>query len=116
MGYDTSFRGTFSLSRPLTIAEKRKIDALNEGDQKVGPGGHCDWEINEDGTELRHNGSENSYDYVQWIRYIADTHLAPIGVKLNGMVEWDGAEQGDAGLIIAKDNVVTTKRAKISYE
>lgn len=115
MGYSTTFIGSFTLSRSLTIAELRQIEALSKGDFPFNSG-YCDWEVTEDGAGLAHNGSEKSYDYTDSIRHLCAKVFAPMGVLVNGEVKWEGEENGDMGLIVVEDNVVTTKRAKITFE
>lgn len=83
---------------------------------KTQPGLWCDWVPNELGDMIEHNGNEKSSCYVEWIEYLIINFLQPWGYSLNGTVTWDGEEQGDAGKIVIKDNVVKILKAKIVYE
>ena len=79
------------------------------------PGLWCQWVPNEEGTAIEWNGIEKFYEYVPWIKYIIENFLKPWGYVLNGEVTWEGEDQGDMGKIIIKNNVVTTKVAKVTY-
>ena len=80
------------------------------------PGLWCQWTPNEDGTEIEWDGGEKFYNYVEWLKYLIKNFLAPWGYSLNGEVQWSGEESGDLGIIVVKNNKVTTKRAKITFE
>lgn len=80
------------------------------------PGLWCQWRPSEDGREIVWDGGEKFYNYVEWIDYLIENFLEPWGIKVNGEVEWQGEERDDRGLIVVKDNVVTTKRAKVTWE
>jgi hypothetical protein len=80
------------------------------------PGLWCQWVPSEDGKEIVWNGSEKFYYYVEWIQFIIKHFLTPWGKVLNGEVEWQGEERDDRGLIVIKNNKVTTKKAKVSWE
>lgn len=83
---------------------------------KTQPGLWCQWRPNEDGTEIEWDGGEKFYNYVEWIKYIIEKILAPKKYKLNGEVEWQGEDSRDIGIIVIKNNVVTTKRGRITYD
>jgi hypothetical protein len=53
---------------------------------------------------------------VEWLDYLIENFLEPWGIKVNGEVEWQGEERDDRGLIVVKDNEVTTKRPKVTWE
>ena len=123
MGYYTGFSGQFNLDKPLTVEQKKTLEDFAEerhgGDwhpHEGMPGLWCDWVPNEDGTALEWNGAEKFYDYVPWIKYLIENFIKPWGLTVNGEVEWEGEESGDLGLIVVKDNVVTTKEGKVVYE
>jgi hypothetical protein len=75
------------------------------------PGLWCDWVPNTEGTEILHSGMEKSYNYVEWIKYLIKHFLGPWGYKLNGEVIWQGEDMMDRGIIIIKNNVVSTRLA-----
>lgn len=80
------------------------------------PGLWCQWVPNEEGTAILWNESEKFYNYTEWLEYIIDNFLAPFGYVLSGEVKWEGEEHSDIGLIIVKDNRVTTKAGHIVYK
>ncbi len=73
------------------------------------PGLWCQWTPNEDGTCIQWDGGEKFYDYVKWMAYIIENFLEPWGIVANGNIRWVGEDSSDRGVIIVKDNVVTTK-------
>jgi hypothetical protein len=79
------------------------------------PGLWCQWIPTDDGSELVWNGGEKFYNYVEWLDYLIDKILAPRGYTLNGECQWFGEERDDVGVIIVKNNVVTTKVGKLTY-
>lgn len=76
------------------------------------PGLWCQWNPSDDGTEIIWDGSEKFYNYVEWIEYLITNFLKPWGYKLNGIVEWQGEERSDTGVIQIVDNEVTTHSGK----
>jgi hypothetical protein len=80
------------------------------------PGLWCQWVPNEDGTGIEWDGGEKFYSYVEWLDYLIYNFLAPWGYILNGEVEWQGEDRDDRGLIVVKNNEVTTKIGRIVYE
>ena len=70
----------------------------------------------QDNDCIEWDGGEKFYDYVEWLKYLIDELLKPWGYVLNGEVNWEGESRDDMGIIICKDNVVTTKTAVITYE
>ncbi len=79
------------------------------------PGLWCQWTPSSDGTCIDWDGGEKFYSYTEWITYLIKHFLAPWGYKLNGIVEWNGEEQGDMGRIVITDNAVTTQFATITW-
>lgn len=80
------------------------------------PGLWCQWEITEDGTELRWDGGEKFYNYIEWLRYYIKHFFSKWGVLLNGEIYWEGEDSEDLGKIVVKDNVVKTLTGKVTYE
>jgi hypothetical protein len=76
----------------------------------------CDWIPTDDGLFIEWNGGEKFYNYVEWITYIVDKILKPHGYILSGEVTWQGEDSYDRGMIVAKDNVITTKTGRWIYE
>jgi len=75
----------------------------------------CQWVPNETGTAIEWDGGEKFYEYVKWLDYIIAKFLKPWGYVLNGEVEWEGQDSKDKGLLIVKDNVVTTRSGRTVY-
>ena len=80
------------------------------------PGLWCQWIPTDDGSELVWDGGEKFYNYVEWLDYLIDKILAPRGYTLNGECQWFGEERDDVGVIIVKNNKVTTKVGKLVYD
>jgi hypothetical protein len=80
------------------------------------PGLWCQWVPTENGDGIEWDGSEKFYHYTEWLSYLIEHFLKPWGYVLNGEVEWFGEDRDDRGMIIVKDNNVSTKLAKISWE
>lgn len=123
MGYTTDFYGQFDLDKPLTVAQnKTLIDFADERhggnmqSDKDKPGFYCQWVPNADGTAIEWDGGEKFYEYVEWIRYIITNFIEPWGLKLNGDVEWRGEDGDDMGLLSIKDNVLTVKQGRVTYD
>lgn len=125
MGYTTDFDGTFKITPTLApelkevmqhFSETRRCTPQTPNDPPAGqPGLWCNWEPNEDGTEIRWNEAEKFYHYVDWLQYLIDTFLSPNGHLLNGEVTWEGESSDDLGKIIVVDNVMTVQEGKIIY-
>ena len=49
-------------------------------------------------------------------KLLIEKFLKPWGYTLNGQVEWSGEESGDLGLLVVKDNVVSTRIGKVTYD
>lgn len=109
MGYTTEFKGHFDIAPKLDLDTYQALVTLADGDQKVGPGGYCQWEPTEDGLHLQWDGIEKFYNYVEWLEYTIKNVLAPKGYVLSGSVDWQGEETGDVGTITVKGNVVSSK-------
>lgn len=82
------------------------------------PGLWCQWvyEIDKDGFGIEWDQNEKFYNYEEWLVYIIDHFLKYWGYTLNGQVEWRGEDDTDLGLIVVKDNVVSTKSGKVTYD
>jgi hypothetical protein len=83
---------------------------------KTQPGLWCQWRPSDDGTCIEWDGGEKFYRYVEWLQYIIKNFLAPKRYVLNGEVEWRGESWSDSGVIVAKDNAITIKRATFIEE
>ncbi len=110
MGYSTYFTGSFKLNKPAN-AETRKIlkDILEDSENVPGgdaPGFYCQWSLNDDGTEIEHDGGEKFYNYIEWAEWI-HKWLIGRGYEMTGNVQWSGEEGGDIGTIVAtKEKII----------
>jgi len=105
----------------VLYSDKTYSDIYAENDRRIEngecqPGLWCQWVINEDGTELVWDGGEKFHEYTEWVKYLIKHFFEPWGIKLNGEVRWSGEDYEDKGLIVIKNNVVTIKYAKLTYE
>jgi len=80
------------------------------------PGLYCQWIPTEDGTALVWDGNEKFYNYVEWLRYLIDTILAPRGYILSGDCVWEGESSDDMGKISVDNNVITVKKGRVVYD
>ncbi len=79
------------------------------------PGLWCHWIPNDDGTAIEWDGGEKFYEYDKWMQYLIDNFLSRWGYILNGQIEWEGESRTDRGMIVVKDNKVTTKQGQMVY-
>ena len=118
MGYQTDFDGQLTLNKQLSLDDYQWLKNFNDErhEETKYPGLYCQWIPTEDGKHIEWDGNEKFYDYVEWMKWLIENFFTPKGYVLNGKIDWEGEEQGDVGKIIVKDNVVTTKNAKLVYE
>jgi hypothetical protein len=76
----------------------------------------CQWQLQEDNKTICWDEGEKFYNYIEWIGYIIEKILKKRAYVLNGEVEWHGEEYNDLGKIIVKNNEVTVKIGKITFE
>lgn len=81
------------------------------------PGLWCQW-IVEGGDEqvLQWDGGEKFYYYIPWLKYLINHFFSKWDVLLNGEIEWFGEDREDLGKIIVKNNVVTVKKGKVTFD
>lgn len=118
MGYDTSFQGQITITPPLPAEVVAKINAFADDrhDDNIFPGNYCQWVAREDGSEIAWDEGEKFYNYVEWMEYVIDNFIKPSGCVGNGVIQWEGKEQGDVGQIKIVDNVVTSVKGSIAYD
>lgn len=100
------------------------------------PGLWCQWVSDWDGTAIEWDEGEKFYDATERMTYIIDhfLRLNPIarlvdptvvdpadfsflqGHTLNGEIHASGEEAGDLWMIEVKDNIVTEKQGRVTYE
>jgi len=126
MGYTTTFEGCFKFNKQLTLRLKNELDAIHDKDWRNDtsrPGGdkdelsyHCQWVSDKQGMYLEWDQGENFYFYIEWLQWLINNFFYPIGIKLNGEVNWQGEENSDLGKIIVKDNELKIKKGKVVWE
>ncbi len=103
-------QGAYFVGGGGDFGQERDASVIDYNEPPAGqPGLWCNWEPSDDGSAIRWNESEKFYNYVEWIRYIADHFLGPWGHKINGNVRWSGEDRDDIGAIVAKENAISTK-------
>ena len=75
------------------------------------PGLWCQWVPNGDGTAIVWDGGEKFYNYVQWIKYLIEHFFVRWGYTLNGDVYWQGEDFNDRGIIMIRNNLVTSQES-----
>lgn len=114
MGYDTYFTGELEFDEPLTPEQAAPINALTdytsvpETPPTGAPHGSLSWwEVTKDGKYLiLPDSGVHAYDRIEWLQYIIDTYVKPIGRVLDGDIFWTGDETADTGTIKVRNNVV----------
>lgn len=118
MSYSTSLIGELKFDRKITPTRAATLAALasERQDETETPGYYCPWEVNADGTGIGWEGGEGRRDYVEWLRFLIEKYFTPWGMTINGRADWEGDENSDMGQIHVTDNVVTVKKAVITFE
>jgi hypothetical protein len=70
------------------------------------PGLWCQWVISEDRSSLEWDGGEKFYNYVEWLEYLIENIFKPIGLELNGSIDWQGEDEDDMGTINVRENEI----------
>jgi len=65
--------------------------------------------IVEDKNRIIWSGGEKFYEYVEWLEYLINKILKPIGYICNGKISFEGEDEDDYGIIIVKNNKVKVK-------
>lgn len=81
------------------------------------PGLWCQWVPNKQGTALQWDRGEKFYNYVEWLRYLVEHFLVPMGYQAKGIVTWRGEDREDRGALATFGGQVfefraSTKEAK----
>lgn len=105
MGYTTEFSGQFDLDRlPTAEAIVRLNEIADDPDSaESNPGSYCQWVLTKDCRHLEWDGNEKFYNYVEWLQYLMDTVLTPIGVSVTGTVSFSGERSDDVGVVTIQD-------------
>ena len=98
------------------------------------PGLWCQWVPLQDGSPLKNytqeedseeeyegctsigwDGGEKFYYYTEWLEYLIEHFLQPWGYTLNGVVTWQGEENGDIGKIIVENNKTSVQHGYVQW-
>jgi len=97
------------------VAPAHYATVLDPSKPPIGqPDLYCKWVPSEDGTSIEWNGAENFDAYLQWLEYLIMHFLQPWGITLNGEVTWQD-NWDEFGLIVVRNNVVSTKEGRRIY-
>jgi len=66
----------------------------------------CQWAPTSDRKGLQWDGGEKFYRYVEWLRYLVNSVLAPRNYTLSGSVYWQGEDADDRGRIDVLNNEI----------
>lgn len=69
----------------------------------------CKWRVNDRGDRLEHTGGEKFDGYVEWLEYLVEHFFSPWGIKINGLVRYEGDALADAGTIEIIDNRIEVR-------
>jgi hypothetical protein len=69
----------------------------------------CQWRVNDRGDRLEHTGGEKFDEYVEWLEYLVERFFLPWGIKINGLVKYEGGTLVDAGTIEIIDNRIEVR-------
>lgn len=107
MGYNTDFKGSFNINKPLKPEHRKVIANLNNKrhDASLLPSRYCQWVIDKEGKRIVWNGLEKFYSYREWLAVVVSI-LEGLGYKVNGKVFWIGEEKNDVGTIKVRDNEI----------
>jgi hypothetical protein len=73
------------------------------------PGLWCQWVPTGDRKGIEWDGGEKFYEYKKWLSYIIKHFIVRWGYCLNGEVKWRGEGEGDDGVLVVKNNKVSTR-------
>ena len=101
MGYTTEFRGHFDISPPLPAETLEELGLFLEERHSytTHPSIHCDWDFSDDGCQMYWNGSEKSYNMLQWAIYLKNKFFPSHTVS--GRIHARGEEFDDIWEMVA---------------
>ncbi len=80
------------------------------------PGLWCQWVPDENGSSLQWDGHEKFHNFAEWLEYAIEHFFKPWGCVVNGRVEWQGGDEADRGVLVARNNTVDVLGAIVVYE
>lgn len=75
----------------------------------------CQWTLTDNET-LEWDGGEKFYHYVEWLKYLINNFFEEWGIKLNGVVFWEGEDSNDKGKIVVENNKVRIFEVETNYK
>lgn len=119
MGYDTEFKGEFTINPALS---KEKIEEyrgfcnpdIRHEDDLDSPSLYCYWQISNNGSVIYCSDSSHFYHYEEWLELIIKKFI-PENTFVNGVISFHGEMDTDFGLIIIRDNIVEKKMGEEFY-
>ncbi len=99
MVYVTQFKGNLDLTFKNKAQRKKVQKQIEELE--------ASWMV--DGDHLKWDGSENTENYIKWLKHILVHIMKEEGVSANGEIRWKGEDMGDSGLFEVVDNHLVTK-------
>ena len=113
MGYSTDFSGAFNSDVEMSDELVEVINAFSEmnhyGEDGKPDSRWCDFEVSK--TQLYWNQSEKTRCYVEWLEYLVKHFFEPNGVKLSGVMNWQGDDEHDIGHIIMVNNAISVRES-----
>lgn len=118
MTKERTFSGSFTLSPPLSDAQRKVLDdfsdARHDNDWSNGrysgcPGLWCDWIASSDGASLAWNGQEKFHRPAKWLEYLITHFFKLWRVTVNGEVTFTDEDAVHDEKIVVVDNVVQTR-------
>ncbi len=98
MNYNTRFKGSLD----LTFKNKSQRKKIQKKVEEL----EVSWMV--DGDHLKWDGSENTTNYIKWLKHILDM-IKEEGVAANGEIRWMGEDMGDSGAVEVVDNHLISK-------
>jgi hypothetical protein len=78
------------------------------------PSARTDWRVfSPDHLGMRE--STRTEGYVLWLKYLMQNFFIPWGYVLDGMIEWDGDDPGDKGMIHVNQNKAEVEVAELTW-
>lgn len=115
MGYTTNFSGHLALSRPLTIAEAKTLLGYSEDPDSINvvhPDSYLQWVPSESLDAIVFDGGEKFYNYSDWMLFTLH-FLSEAEIRANGVIQWQGEDTGDVGLLTVIDNGLTVTKGSV---
>ena len=113
MGYTTKFEGSVKLGRKLTMAEAKELLEIANSDEAqkfTGIDAYFQWVPAETFQHIVWDGNEKFYKYVAQLQWLC-TWLKERDISANGILNYQGEETDDTGMIVVTANHVKARPA-----